>query len=167
MKKIIFALTLICCILSVIPIEYSYAGVKEDKITKDMEAKVKGASEDELCQYLSAPFYPTNFSRSMDKYSSYLYHKRSSGIYDKLITIIREELLNRHLEIPNDVRSRIKAREIWIGMETKYALLSRGKPRHINRTTTATGISEQWVYKGYQDGNYLYFDNDKLKAWQN
>lgn len=39
-----------------------------------------------------------------------------------------------------------------------------GKPRSINRTTIASGSSEQWVYGS---GNYLYFTNGKLTAVQN
>jgi hypothetical protein len=41
---------------------------------------------------------------------------------------------------------------------------SWGKPNHINRTTTAHGVHEQWVYGG---GNYLYFENGRLTAIQN
>ncbi len=41
---------------------------------------------------------------------------------------------------------------------------SWGKPNHINRTTTAYGVHEQWVYGG---GNYLYFENGRLTAIQN
>ena len=40
---------------------------------------------------------------------------------------------------------------------------SWGKPRSINRTSTAHGDSEQWVY----NGNYLYFTNGVLTAIQN
>jgi hypothetical protein len=41
---------------------------------------------------------------------------------------------------------------------------SWGAPKDINRTTTESGIREQWVYGG---GNYLYFTNGKLTAIQN
>lgn len=41
---------------------------------------------------------------------------------------------------------------------------SWGKPNHINRTTAAYGVHEQWVYGG---GNYLYFENGRLTAIQN
>jgi phage protein D len=39
---------------------------------------------------------------------------------------------------------------------------SWGPPNHINRTITANGISEQWVY----GGGYLYFNNGTLTAIQ-
>lgn len=31
-----------------------------------------------------------------------------------------------------------------------------GKPKNINKTTTAYGITEQWVYYG---NRYIYFEN--------
>lgn len=39
-----------------------------------------------------------------------------------------------------------------------------GEPNEIHRTIFATHSHEQWVYN---NGNYLYFDNGKLTAWQN
>jgi hypothetical protein len=39
-----------------------------------------------------------------------------------------------------------------------------GSPNKINRTITAFGTHEQWVYGG---GNYLYFDNGILRTIQN
>lgn len=50
-----------------------------------------------------------------------------------------------------------------IGMSAKTAT-NWGKPKHVNRTTTAKGNVEQWVYG---DGNYLYFTNGRLTAIQN
>lgn len=38
-----------------------------------------------------------------------------------------------------------------------------GKPSKINRTTTAYGVHEQWVYSNYR---YIYFDNDIVTAIQ-
>lgn len=54
---------------------------------------------------------------------------------------------------------------VHIGMTPEDVLASNwGKPTDINRTTTATGVHEQWVYG---NGNYLYFDNGRLTAIQN
>lgn len=53
---------------------------------------------------------------------------------------------------------------VSIGMTKSEALASNwGKPNDINRTTTANGTEEQWVF----DGGYLYFTNGKLTAIQN
>lgn len=38
-----------------------------------------------------------------------------------------------------------------------------GEPMEVNRTTTARGVSEQWVYP---DHAYLYFENGRLTAIQ-
>lgn len=55
---------------------------------------------------------------------------------------------------------------VKIGMTQEDVLMKThwGKPHSINRTTTASGTSEQWVYGS---GNYLYFTNGKLTAIQN
>ena len=51
-----------------------------------------------------------------------------------------------------------------IGMTTQTVLdCGWGEPDRVNRTVTATGVREQWVY---DDGSYLYFDNGKLTAIQ-
>lgn len=51
-----------------------------------------------------------------------------------------------------------------IGMTQQEVLNSKwGKPNTINKTTTAYGVNEQWVY----NNGYLYFDNGKLTAIQN
>ncbi len=53
-----------------------------------------------------------------------------------------------------------------IGMSPEQVTKETGwrKPNHINRTTTAYGVHEQWLYGG---GNYLYFENGRLTAIQN
>ena len=60
-----------------------------------------------------------------------------------------------------------------IGMTTKAVINETqwGAPKKINRTTTASGVREQWVYDhcGYNRcyNGYLYFTNGKLTAIQN
>lgn len=57
-----------------------------------------------------------------------------------------------------------KSKGVSIGMSKEDVKSSSwGKPRHINRTVNAYGVSEQWVY----DGGYLYFDSEILTAIQN
>jgi hypothetical protein len=53
-----------------------------------------------------------------------------------------------------------------LGMTTDQVLheTSWGEPITINRTVTAHGVHEQWVYGGT---NYLYFTNGKLTSVQN
>jgi hypothetical protein len=54
---------------------------------------------------------------------------------------------------------------VRIGMTQADVLVSAwGKPRSVNRTITAAGTEEQWVYGGR---NYLYFKDGILRAIQN
>jgi hypothetical protein len=51
-----------------------------------------------------------------------------------------------------------------IGMNRYEVILSSwSKPSKINKTTTASGVKEQWVYSG---NKYLYLENDILTAIQ-
>lgn len=57
-----------------------------------------------------------------------------------------------------------------IGMTPEQVMTETnwGKPTQINRTTTANGIREQWVYRNAANrSQYLYFVNGKLTAIQN
>jgi hypothetical protein len=63
---------------------------------------------------------------------------------------------------------------VSIGMSEDDVLASSwGRPTKVNRTTSANGYSEQWVYRGFQGkylslpSKYLYFRNGKLTAIQN
>jgi hypothetical protein len=54
---------------------------------------------------------------------------------------------------------------VFIGMSTEEVrTVGWGRPNSINRTTTAYGVREQWVYGGK---NYLYFEDGFLKTIQN
>ncbi len=59
-----------------------------------------------------------------------------------------------------------KLPDVRIGMSQQTVLnkTNWGRPDSINRTTTANGTREQWVYAR---GNYLYFTNGILTAIQN
>lgn len=55
---------------------------------------------------------------------------------------------------------------VTVGMTAQEVInkTSWGRPAKVNRTTTASGVDEQWVYGG---GNYLYFRNGVLRSIQN
>lgn len=53
--------------------------------------------------------------------------------------------------------------KVRIGMSAVQARASWGTPDDINRTTTARGTDEQWVY----DSSYLYFEDGLLTSIQN
>jgi len=58
----------------------------------------------------------------------------------------------------------VSENKVFVGMAARDAVRSWGEPKRKNRTTTAYGQSEQWVYAG---GNYLYFKNGVLESISN
>lgn len=61
-------------------------------------------------------------------------------------------------------KARRRSQGVRVGMTAEDVLASSwGAPRDVNRTTTAYGVREQWVYTG----GYLYFENGKLTTIQN
>ena len=54
---------------------------------------------------------------------------------------------------------------LWIGMTDDQATASQGRPQKINRSVSANGTREQWVYE-YGGRRYLYFLNGVLTSWQ-
>jgi hypothetical protein len=61
-------------------------------------------------------------------------------------------------------KAKLRSEGVTVGMQKEEVLASSwGKPKKINRTQTAGGVREQWVY----NGGYLYFDGDTLVAIQN
>lgn len=58
---------------------------------------------------------------------------------------------------------RAKLPNARIGMTSKQVISSTnwGPPDYVNRTVTAAGVEEQWVYGSSE---YLYFTGGKLKA---
>lgn len=68
-------------------------------------------------------------------------------------------------EINKKKSSSVGTYGVQIGMTKEDVLSSSwGKPQSINTTTSASGTREQWVYG---NGNYLYFENDRLVTIQN
>lgn len=76
-------------------------------------------------------------------------------------TIERFETLS--LKYGKENAKLILEKKVCIGWSSGMCRESWGKPDRINRTTTAWGVSEQWVY-GY---NYLYFEKGVLTTIQN
>ena len=75
----------------------------------------------------------------------------------------RELYVKAHPNLPEGIKAAVLAGQILIGMSTEAAQASWGAPGKINRTGTAKGVHEQWVYG---DNTYLYFDNGTLRSWQ-
>ena len=74
---------------------------------------------------------------------------------------IRAEFDKRKTFTPEEMEA-INERSVFIGMRELAVRCSWGSPNRINRTTTAYGRSEQWVY--YR--SYVYLKNGKVDAIQ-
>jgi hypothetical protein len=59
---------------------------------------------------------------------------------------------------------RIADGTIWIGMTDKMCRDSWGNPNHLNRTVTANGVHEQWVYD--HQSTYIYFEDGICTSYQ-
>jgi hypothetical protein len=55
-----------------------------------------------------------------------------------------------------------RSNEVHIGMSEMDLLISCGSPMEINRTVTANGSSEQWVYPDI----YVYVENGEVTSFQ-
>lgn len=64
---------------------------------------------------------------------------------------------------------RIANRKMWVSMERIELVYSQGSPRDVNRTTTAGGTREQWVYGSPINGTggYAYLEGDIVTSIQN
>lgn len=85
--------------------------------------------------------------------------------YKALHTQLQAEDKKARQKMADQEAAYYKSKGVHIGMTKAEVLRSSwGTPTDINRTTTARGTREQWVYGG---GNYLYFEDDKLVTIQN
>lgn len=87
----------------------------------------------------------------------------------------REAYITAHPNIDARTKQAVLNGKLFIGMERSAVIGSYKEPYKINRTETASGIHEQWIY-GYSNpidfsvtytGLILYIDNGKLTAIQN
>lgn len=97
-------------------------------------------------------------------------HRRAmSKRWDEYMRQQREELAKKPIpkealnQGPSGFGAPKKRPEPRIGMSADEVIDARGKPDSINRTTTADGVYEQWVYRS---GKYIYLDNGKVRAIQ-
>ena len=89
---------------------------------------------------------------------------------DECKTLIAKlyDYLNGYTRIGSRIED-IANRKMWVGMEKIELVYSQGSPRDTNRTTTANGTREQWVYGSplYGTGGYAYIENDVVTSIQN
>lgn len=125
-----------------------------------------------IYDWFQDPFFRASYEGNFGyiSYSSLSENKFINSITSKLENKDAEKRkqenpkLNRLSKKYGDaIAKKIINRELWIGMTNDMAIEVLGTPDDINRTTTAYGVREQWVYNY---GKYLYFENGKLTSWQ-
>lgn len=85
-------------------------------------------------------------------------------VYEAATVALTRETARANAKAEQERKAARKKEGVTIGMSQQEVVESNwGRPRKINRTTRASGTSEQWVY----DGGYLYFENGILTAIQN
>lgn len=95
------------------------------------------------------------YPASVGKLATLLPGLEAKAAHEKLIAAREADRLDR---------ARRRKEGVSIGMSEDDALKSSwGRPSSVNRTTTARGVHEQWVYPG----GYLYFDDGVLTSVQN
>ncbi|GAB6989349.1 hypothetical protein [Paenibacillus pini] len=101
------------------------------------------------------------------------YYLNSYNRYKELLPIdgiINQEEIDYKIAYLEPKAKAIKAEPesksgVTIGMSKDQVLKSSwGKPKKVYKTTTATGVDEQWVYGS---NNYLYFSDGRLTTIQN
>lgn len=109
----------------------------------------------------------TAWARSMER--GYLGWRGRSK--DKHIAALLDEAFQRRPQWDEDVREAIVNEQIQLGMTASQVRLSWGNPSDVNRTVSAHGTHEQWVYGRFTTystpHHYLYFDDGVLTSWQN
>ncbi|MGQ0711399.1 MAG: hypothetical protein ACT4NV_16835 [Rhodoferax sp.] len=95
----------------------------------------------------------------------YLTDPQVKALYFKALAAVREQETMEKKRIAAAEKAEKRKHGVEVGMTQQDVLDSSwGKPKRINRTTTARGTREQWVY-GLR--NYLYFEDGILTTIQN
>lgn len=96
--------------------------------------------------------------------------------------ILRQEIVSRNPEWPEDVKNAVLQGTLVIGMTKEQVMASWGTPHTVKTTTTKAGVNEQWVYSQEEQSCYggmvhcanyrvpvmfAYMENGKLASWQN
>lgn len=96
-----------------------------------------------------------------DRYETFT---QAFNLENKITDNVYLKLPIKFTKLSKRAATAIKNKNIYIGMTTDEAIASIGRPSDVNRSGGPWGVHEQWVY----DGNvYLYFENGKLRSWQN
>ncbi|MEX0686784.1 MAG: hypothetical protein WD267_10195 [Balneolales bacterium] len=92
-----------------------------------------------------------------------------SETYVRAITqleIRRRDFVNANPDISEQLKVDILSGSIRIGMTKEMVRAAMGSPSDINRTVTASRISEQWVYGTTRNRFYVYIENGIMTSFQ-
>ena len=133
---------------------------RSDATTKKQAIKTKACEyfKKELEKKIKSKDYTSYYSSSEESLVENSGDAELKKLYKQFNDAKNKEELRKEKE-------KKKQRGVNIGMTMQQVLDSMwGEPEKINKTTTAYGTSEQWVYP---NNNYLYFENGILTAIQN
>lgn len=140
---------------------------KTKVIVMDYDEEFFGVCVDSVCGYMNEIWLtPTKQTDNLKKLK--IDQKAELKRIIALQEMARQEK-NEKLEDARNLKKygaiifkKLKQHYYWTGMNKEMAIISLGEPNSINRTVGVWGIHEQWVY----DNIYLYFENGKLKSYQ-
>lgn len=139
-------------------------------IFEDKEGNLFPVKIDENFSEIFFSIYPTNSSKDLNNFISRR-NFRDRKIIDEENRKRRAEneaKKEAHLRLcvekfGKELGTIIASGQIHLGMTCEMCELALGKPDHTNISYGKWGLSEQWVY---DNGTYLYFENDRLDTVQ-
>lgn len=88
------------------------------------------------------------------------------GLFVQSLAPTANELCAAHPSWSSVECERIAERKIWLGMDEEQLIASWGHPTDINRTVSAHGSREQWVYRRSYQTSYVYLEEGSVTSWQ-
>ena len=96
-----------------------------------------------------------------------IYSQQVSSWDEKIKTLLRQEIVRRYPEWPEDIKRVVLEGNIQIGMTEEQVLASWGLPSRANRSVGSWGVHKQWIYElPHYKCAYLYIENGILTSWQ-
>lgn len=79
---------------------------------------------------------------------------------------IANQIAKNQAEFDEMAEDAIRQRKVLVGMNESQVVRAWGQPSVVNASVSASGKTEQWVYRNDGGGNYLYLDNGRLRSIQ-
>lgn len=140
-------------ILENISDNYLYPNISKESLNSFSDFVSRDQREDENAQ--------REINERKRQEANEIQSKQNAASKQDASRIQRESLI---LKYGQKYGSLIADKKVAVGMTKEMCIAAWGKPSDINKTTTAYGVREQWVYNLK---TYLYFDDDILTTIQN